>query len=45
MSSPSNNAGDDAWIMKIDMKREELGEINKGDRIKKAMEDQSPTAE
>ena len=35
ISSPySNNAGDDAWLMKIEMKREELGEINKGDRIK-----------
>ena len=45
MSSPSsNNAGDDAWLMKIEMKREELGEINKGDRIKKAMEDQDPAA-
>ena len=40
MSSPSsNNVGDDAWLMKIEMKREELGEINKGDKIKKATED------
>nr|XP_040249539.1 protein KASH5-like [Aegilops tauschii subsp. strangulata] len=46
MSSPSpNNAGDDAWLMKIEMKREELGEIKKGDRINKAAEDQAPTAE
>ena len=46
MSSPSsNNAGDDAWLMKIEMKREELGEINKGDRIKKATKDQAPAAE
>ena len=43
-SSP-NNAGDDAWLMKIEMKREELGEINKGDKIKKAAEDQVPAAE
>ena len=46
MSSPSsNNTGDDAWIMKIEMKGEELGEINKGDKIKKAAEDQVPVAE
>ena len=46
MSSPSsNNAGDDAWLMKIEMEREELGEINKGDRIKKAAEDPAPAAE
>ena len=46
MSSPStNNVGDDAWLMKIEMKREELGEINEGDKIKKAAEDQVPAAE
>ena len=46
MSSPSPNIeGDDAWLMKIDLKREEPGEINKDDRIKKAMEDQAPAAE
>ena len=46
MSSPSsNNTGDDAWLMKIEMKREELGDINKGDKIKKATEDQAPAAE
>ena len=46
MSSPfSNNAGDNAWLMKMEMKREELGEINKGDRIKKATENQAPAAE
>ena len=44
MSSPSsNNAGDDAWLMKIEMKREELGGINEGDKIKKSVEDQVPT--
>ena len=43
MSSPSsNNAGDNAWLMKIEMKREELGEIKKGDKIKKAAEDHVP---
>ena len=31
--------------MNIEMKREGLGEINKGDKIKKAMEDQAPVAE
>ena len=44
-SSSSNNEGNDAWLMKIELKREEPGEINKDDRIKKAMEDQAPTAE
>ena len=46
MSSPSsNNQGNDAWLMKIELKREEPGEINKDDGIKKAMEDQVPTVE
>ena len=46
MSSPSsNNEGDDACLMKIELKREEPGEINKDDGIKKAMEDQVPAAE
>ena len=31
--------------MKIEMKREELGEINEGDKIKKVVEDQVPVAE
>ena len=45
MSSPfSNNEGNDAWLMKIELKREERGEINKDDRIKKAMEDHAPAA-
>ena len=35
MSSPSsNNEGDDAWLMKIELKREEPRENNKDDRIK-----------
>ena len=44
MSSPSssNNEGNDAWLMKIELKREEPGEINKDDGIKKAMGDQVP---
>ena len=46
MSSPSsNNEGNDAWLMKIELKREEPGEINKDDRIKKVMEDQASSAE
>ena len=46
MSSPSsNNEGNDAWVMKMELKREEPKEINKDDRIKKVMEDQAPAAE
>ena len=46
MSSPSsNNAGGDAWLMKIKMKMEELGETNEGDMIKKAAEDQFSVVE
>ena len=46
MSSPSsNNEGNDAWLMKIELKREEPGEINKDDRIKKATEDQAQATE
>ena len=42
MSSPSssNNEGNDAWLMKIELKREEPGEINKDGGINKAMGDQ-----
>ena len=43
MSSPSsNNEGNDAWLMKIDLKREEPTRVNKDERIKKATEDQAP---
>ena len=46
MSSPSSNNGDnDAWLMKIELKREEPMEINKDEGIKKAMEDQVPATE
>ena len=38
--SSSNNEGNDAWLMKIELKREEPMEINKDEGIKKAMEDQ-----
>ena len=43
MSTPSSNNGDnDAWLMKIELKREEPMEINKDEGIKKAMEVQAP---
>ena len=46
MLSPSSNNGDnDAWLMKIDLKREEPMEINKDEGIKKATEDQVPVTE
>ena len=46
MSSPSsNNEGNDAWMMKMELKREEPEEINEDDRIKKVMEYQAPEAE
>ena len=45
MSSPCSNNGDnDAWLMKIDLKREEPTRVNKDERIKKATEDQTPAA-
>ena len=46
MTSPSSNNEDkDAWLLKIEMKREEPEEINKDEGIKKAMEDQVPATE
>ena len=46
MTSPSSNNEDkDAWLLKIELKREEPEEINKDEGIKKAMEDQAPTVE
>ena len=43
MTSPSSSNEDkDAWLLKIDLKREEPEEINKGEKIKKAMEVQAP---
>ena len=45
MSSPSSNNGDnDAWLMKIDMKREEPTRVNKYERIRKDTEDQAQAA-
>ena len=37
---PPPTTGNDAWVMKIELKREEPGEINKNDGIKKATGDQ-----
>ena len=45
MLPSSNNEDKDAWILNIEMKREEPEEINKDDGIKKAMEDLAPTTE
>ena len=46
MSPPSSNNGDNnAWLMKMELKREGPEEINKDDGIKKAMEDQALAAE
>ena len=43
MTSPSSSNEDkDAWLLKIELKREELEEINKDESIKKAMEVQAP---
>ena len=45
MTSPSSNNEDkDAWLLKIELKREEPEEINKDERIKKTTEDQAPAA-
>ena len=38
-SSSSNNEGNDTWLMKIELKREEPMEINKDEGIKKTKED------
>ena len=43
MTSPSSNNEDkDAWLLKIELKREEPEEINKDEGIKKAMVVQAP---
>ena len=43
MTSPSSNNEDkDAWLLKIELKREEPEAINKDEGIKKAVEDQAP---
>ena len=47
MSSPSssNHEGNDAWLMKIELKREEPMESNKDEGIKKTTGDQASAAE
>ena len=46
MTAPSSNNEDkDAWLVKIELKREVPEEINKDEGIKKAMEDQAPAVE
>ena len=43
MTSPSfNNEDKDAWLLKIELKREGPEEINKDEGIKKTTEDQVP---
>ena len=44
-SSSANNKGKDAWLLKIELKREEPEEINKEEGIKKVTEVQAPTVE
>ena len=45
MSSPSyNNEGNDAWLMKIDLKREGPGKIHKEKKIKMEVEDPAPAS-
>ena len=43
--SSSNHEGNDAWLIKTELKREEPMEIKKDERIKKATEDQVPAGE
>ena len=45
MSPSFNNEDKDAWLLKIELKREEPEEINKDEGIKKAMEGQAPAVE
>ena len=46
MSSPSsNNAGDDSWLMKIEVKWEEIRETKEDDKIKEVSKEQVPTLE
>ena len=42
MSPSFNNEDNDAWLLKIELKREGPEEINKDEGIKKAMEVQAP---
>ena len=44
-SSSSNNVEEDAWLMKIKLKREETVEAVKGDKSKETTGDQAPVVE
>ena len=44
-SSSSNNMEEDAWLMKIELKREEPVEAIKGDKSKETTGDQVPVVE
>jgi hypothetical protein len=44
-SSPSNNVEEDAWLMKIELKREGPKEAFKGGKSKEATGDQAPAVE
>ena len=44
-SSSSNNVEEDAWLMKIELKREESAEDVKGDESKEATADHAPVVE
>ncbi|XP_037446366.1 skin secretory protein xP2-like [Triticum dicoccoides] len=44
-SSPTNNVEEDAWLMRIELKREELEEIFKEDKSKEVVGDQTPAVE
>ena len=46
MTSPSSNNKDkDAWLLKIELKREEPEEINKEEGVKRATEVEAPAVE
>ena len=44
-SSPYDRMEEDAWLMKIELKREEPIEAVKGDKSKEVTKDQAPAAE
>mgnify|MGYP005835602799 CR=1 FL=1 len=44
-SSSSNNVEEDAWLMKIELRREEPVEAVKRGKIKEATGDQAPVVE
>ena len=44
-SSSANNVEEDAWLMKIELKREEPVELTKGDTSKEVTVDQAPVVD